>query len=364
MDLTVDRDAFLRGLQLVHNIVEPRQTLPILANVLVQAEGETVQVTATDLEVGARVTLPAKITRPGSLTLPARKLLEIVKELPDAPLTVRVQENAWAALRCGGAAYKLVGLTPEDFPAVAPSDALRWLGVDGKLLRDMLAQTSFAMSHDESRYALNGVLLVIQEKEIRVVATDGHRLALASRPLPGGAAPVTGIVPRKAVNEVARMLGAGEEVQLALGDNQFALRMPSVLLMARLIEGSFPNYEQVVPKNHPHRIVLSRGMLTAALRRVSVLSEERTRPVKFTLGAGALRLSAYHPDFGEAEESVDVDYSGEEVAIGFNSRYVLDALGAQSADQVVLEVKDALSPGVVKSLEDEGSLCVIMPMRI
>ncbi len=364
MEVHVDRDAFLRGLQLVSNVVEPRQTLPILANVLVQCEGEQIQVTATDLEVGARVSMPAKIARPGSITLPARKLLEIVKELPDAPLTVRVQENAWAGLRCGGAAYKLVGLAPEDFPAVAPGDALRWLTVDGKLLRDMLGQTSFAMSHDESRYALNGVLLVVQDKEIRVVATDGHRLALASRPLPGGAAPVTGIVPRKAVHEIARVLGAGEEVQLAVGDNQFALRMPSVLLMARLIEGTFPNYEQVVPKGHPHRIVLSRAMLTAALRRVSVLSEERTRPVKFTLGAGALKLSAYHPDFGEAEESVDIDYSGEEVAIGFNSRYVLDALGAQSADQVVLEMKDALSPGVVRSLEDEGSLCVIMPMRI
>lgn len=364
MEFHVDRDAFLRGLQMVHNIVEPRQTLPVLANVLVETEGESVRVTATDLEVGARVTLPAKVAKEGRITLPARKLSEIVKELPDAPLSLRVQDNAWCALRCGGVSYKLVGLTPEDFPAVAPGDGMRGITLEGKLLRDMLAQTSFAMSHDESRYALNGVLLSIQEKEIRVVATDGHRLALASRALPGGATAMSGIVPRKAVQEVARIVGAGEDVEIAIGDNQFVLRMPNFLLMARLIEGSFPNYEQVVPRAHPHRIVLSRAMLTAALRRVSVLSEERTRPVKFTLAPGALKLSAYHPDFGEAEESVDVEFTGEEVTIGFNSRYVLDALGAQSGEQVVLEVKDALSPGVVKSLEDDGSLCVIMPMRI
>src|SRR5262249_30191231 len=160
-----------------------RQTLPILANVLLQAEGESLRVTATDLEVGARVALPAKVAQPGTITLPARKLSDIVKELPDAPLVLRVQENARAALKCGGASYKLVGLGAEDFPAVAPAESARWLALDGKLLRDMLAQTSFAMSHDESRYALNGVLMAVQEKEIRLVATDGHRLALAVHPL-------------------------------------------------------------------------------------------------------------------------------------------------------------------------------------
>jgi len=364
MDLLVDRDAFLRGLQLVTNLVEPRQTLPILANVLVECEGDSVRVTATDLEVGARVGMPAKVNVPGRITLPARKLLEIVKELPDAPLAIKVQDNAWAALRCAGASYKLVGLTPEDFPAVGAAEAARWITLDGKLLRDMLAQTSFAMSHDESRYALNGILLTAQEREIRVVATDGHRLALAVRPLAAEGATLSGIVPRKAVQEIARIVGTGEDVEVAVSDNQFSLRMPSFLMTARLIEGSFPNYEQVVPRAHPHRITVGRATLTAALRRVSVLSEERTRPVKFTLAPGVLRLSAYHPDFGEAEESLEVEYAGEEVTIGFNSRYVLDAASAQSADQIVIELKDALSPGVVRSFEEEGSLCVIMPMRI
>jgi len=364
MEVHVDRDGFLRGLQMVHNIVEPRQTLPILANVLIEAQGETVRLTATDLEVAARVSVPARVAAPGAITMSARKLLEIAKELPAVPLALKVQENAWVALRCGGAAYKLVGLGAEDFPAVGEGGASTWITVDGKLLRDMLAHTTFAIAHDENRYALNGVLFVLHDRELRLVATDGHRLALAVRPLVNGGPSVSGIVPRKAVQEIARIVGSGEDVEIAIGDNQFLLRMPNVLLIARLIEGTFPNYEQVVPKAHPHRLLLARNALSAALRRVSVLSEERTRPVKFLLSPGILKLTAYSADFGEAEEQVEVQYAGEDLAIGFNSRYVLDALGAQVAEQVVLEVKDGLSPGVIKSFEDDGSLCVIMPMRI
>ena len=364
MEVHVDRDAFMRGLQMAHNVVEPRQTLPVLANVLLEAQGDTLQMTATDLEVSVRVTGPAKVVKPGTITISARKLMEIVKELPAAPLALKVQENAWVALRCAGASYRLVGLTPEEFPAVGDGATGGWLGLDGKVLRDMLAQTTFAISHDESRYALNGVLLAVNDKELRMVATDGHRLALAIRQLPAAGPAMSGIVPRKAVQEVARIVGSGEEVQIAISDNQFMLRMPNVLLMARLIEGTFPNYEQVVPRAHPHRVALSRAALTAALRRVSVLSEERTKPVRFLLSPGQLKLTANSPDYGEAEEQMEAEFAGEEIAIGFNSRYVLDALGAQSGEQVLIEMKDGLSPGVFKSFEEDGTLCVIMPMRI
>ncbi len=364
MEVTLDRDAFFRGLQMVHSVVEPRQTLPILANVLLEARDDTLRLTATDLEVGTRVSVPAKVTAPGSVTLSARKLVEIAKELPSSGLALKVQENAWVAMRCAGASYKLVGLGPEDFPAVVEAPGAAWITVDGKLLREMLTQTTFAISHDESRYALNGVLLAVHERELRLVATDGHRLALAARPLGGAPTNMSGIVPRKAVQEIGRMVGSGEDVEIAISENQFMLRMPNVLLIARLIEGTFPNYEQVVPKAHPHRLVLARNGLAAAVRRVSVLSEERTKPTKFIVAPGVLKLTAYSPDFGEAEELVDVDYTGPEMTIGFNSRYVLDALGAQNGEQIVLELKDGLSPGVVKSFEDDGSLCVIMPMRI
>ena len=258
MEVVLDRDQFLKGLQMVHNIVEPRQTLPILANVLLEAEDETIRVTATDLEVGARVSVPAKVASKGAITLSARKLAEIVKELPAAGLTLKVGESAAVNLRCAGVNYRLVGLASDDFPAVVPAAPPAWLTLEAKTHREMLAQTSFAVSHDESRFALNGVLFVLQPKEIRLVATDGHRLAIANRGVGHGLSGVTGIVPRKAVTEIMRVLGSTEDVQIAITENQFVMQMPNFVMTARLIEGQFPNYEAVIPKAHPGRLVISR----------------------------------------------------------------------------------------------------------
>ncbi len=364
MEVQLDRDSFLKGLQMVQNIVEPRQTLPILANVLIQATNETVRVTATDLEIGATVSIPARVATAGSITLSARKLAEIVKELPAAALSMKVQDNAWVALRCGGASYRLVGLSADDFPAVVPGMPAAWVTLDANTFKEMLEQTSFAISHDEGRYALNGILFSFQGKEIRLVATDGHRLAMANRALREAPVPASGIVPRKGVYEIARVVGGNEDVQIAIAENQFILKMPNFVMMARLIEGQFPNYEQVLPKAHTRRVMMARAALASALRRVSVMSEERTKPVKLVLTPGTLKLQAFHPELGEAEETLEVAYTGEELTIGFNSRYFLDALAPLDADQIVLELNDAMSPGVVKSFEEEGALCVIMPMRI
>ncbi|OLC30684.1 MAG: DNA polymerase III subunit beta, partial [Candidatus Rokubacteria bacterium 13_1_40CM_4_69_5] len=237
MDVVLDRDAFLKGLQMVHNIVEPRQTLPILANVLLEADGETVRLTATDLEVGARVSVPARVATKGAITVSARKLSEIVKELPAASLSLKVGDNAAVTLRCGGVNYRLVGMLPDDFPAVVPAAPKAWLAMEAKTLREMLSQTVFAVSHDESRFALNGVLFVIQPKEVRFVATDGHRLAISTRGVGHGLGGVTGIVPRKAVAEIMRVLGATEDVQIAITENQFVMQMPNFVMTARLIEG-------------------------------------------------------------------------------------------------------------------------------
>ena len=364
MEVVIDRDAFLKGLQMVQNIVEPRQTLPILANVLLEAAGDGVRLTATDLEVGARVSVPAKVAAKGSITVSARKLSEIVKELPAAAVALKVSENVTVTLRCGGATYRMVGLAPDDFPPVVPASPQSWVGIEAKVLREMLTQTSFAVSHDETRYALNGVLFAFQGKDVRMVATDGHRLALSMRSLGQGVASATGIVPRKAVTEIMRVIGAGEEVQIAITENQFVLQMPNFVMTARLIEGQFPNYEAVIPKAHPGRLTTARAALSAALRRVAVMAEERNKPVKFVLAPTALKLSASSADLGEAEETLDVDYAGAEVTIGFNSKYVLDAIAPIEREQIVLEFKDGLSPGVIRSVEDDGYCCVIMPMRI
>lgn len=364
MEVVLDRDAFFRGLQMVHNIVEPRQTLPILANVLLEADGESVRLTATDLEVGARVSVPARSASKGAITVSARKLSEIVKELPPAALTLRVGESAAVTLRCAGVNYRLVGMPADDFPAVVPAAPPAWLSLEAKTLREMLSQTNFAVSHDESRFALNGVLFLLQPKEVRLVATDGHRLAVATRGVGQGLAGVSGIVPRKAVAEILRVTSAGEDVQIAITENQFLLQMPNFVMTARLIEGQFPNWEAVLPKNHPGRLVMKRSALTAALRRVSVMAEERNKPVRLALAPGTLTLSAASHDLGEAEETLEVEYSGAELSMGFNSRYLLDALGPMETEDVVFEFKDALSPGIIKSVQDEAYCCVIMPMRI
>ena len=364
MEVVIDRDAFLKGLQMVQNIVEPRQTLPILANVLLEAAGDTARLTATDLEVGARVSVPAKVGAKGAITVSARKLAEIVKELPAAAVVLKVSENVTVTLRCGGASYRMIGLAPDDFPPVVPASPQSWVSIEAKVLREMLTQTSFAVSHDETRYALNGVLFAFQGKDVRMVATDGHRLALSTRSLGQGVASATGIVPRKAVTEIMRVIGAGEEVQIAITENQFVLQMPNFVMTARLIEGQFPNYEAVIPKAHPGRLTTARVGLSAALRRVAVMAEERNKPVKLALSPASLKVSASSQELGEAEEILDVEYAGEEMVIGFNSRYLLEAMAALEKDQVVLEIKDAQSPGVIKSVEGEGYCCVIMPMRI
>ena len=257
MEVHVDRDAFIRGLQMVHNVVEPRQTLPILANVLLEAQGDLLRMTATDLEVGVRVGSPARVVTPGSVTISARKLMEIMKELPWPPALSRCRKTP--GLPCGVGEHRT---SSWDWPRRTTRRSRRSRARHGRVAgMELLLETcarahTFAISHDESRYALNGVLMALRDHELRLVATDSHRLALSVRPIGEIKADVSGIVPRKAVQEIARVVGSGEQVDVVLGDNQFMLRMPNVILMARLIEGTFPNYEQVVPRAHPHRVLL------------------------------------------------------------------------------------------------------------
>jgi DNA polymerase III subunit beta len=363
MEIQVPREPFLRALQLVQNIVEPRQTLPILANVLLEVEGSGLRVAATDLEVGARVTVPATVTKPGAITLAARKLVELVRELPAQPVTLKLQENGWVQLLCGPAAFRLVGLPAEEYPPFETGDADGWVAIDAARLRGMLARTSFAMSQDESRPFLNGLYLLVRKGEIRLVATDGHRLAL-SRTAVEANAEMSGIVPRKAVIEMARVLSGSEEASLAVRENQFLLRTGGFSLTSKLVEGTFPSYEQVLPRSHPRRLLVERELLIGALRRVSVVADDRTRPIRLTLAAGGLRVSASSQELGEAEEVLPAECPGDELTIGFNARYVLDALGPMEGERVAVELKDPLSPGVFKSATDEDHLCVIMPMRI
>jgi DNA polymerase-3 subunit beta len=363
MNLQLPREPFLRALQLVQNIVEARQTLPILANVLIDARQEGLRIAATDLEVAARVNVPATVTKPGAVTLGARKLVELVRELPSQPVTLSQGETGWVEIRCGGAKFRLAGLPAEEFPPLEMDTTDGWVSVEASRLRAMLTRTSYAMSSDESRPFLNGLHVALRQGDLRLVATDGHRLALA-RVAVSSELELAGIVPRKAVVELNRVLGGAEDAALAVRENQFFLRTPGFILSSKLVEGQFPNYEQVLPKGHPRRVTVEREPLMAALRRVSVVADDRTRPVRLVVGPGSVRLAASSQELGEAEESLTAEYAGEEMTIGFNARYLLDALAPMDGERVSLELKDGLSPGVVRSAADDENLCVIMPMRI
>lgn len=364
MEVQVAREPLLRALQLVQNIVEPRQTLPILANVLLDARSDGLQVAATDLEVAVRVAVPATVAVPGAVTLAARKLLELVRELPAQPgIQLAREESGWVRVKCGSGSFKLVGLPADEYPPLEMDAGDAWVAVDGAKLRAMVTRTAYAMSQDESRPFLNGLYLVLKNHELRLVATDGHRLALAKVDI-DAEADLAGVVPRKAVQEMARVLGSTEGAALALRDTQFYLRTPGFTLASKLIEGQFPNYEQVLPKGHPRRLTVERELLMAALRRVSVVADDRTRPVRLVAGGDRLTLRAESQETGEATEELPAEFAGEELTIGFNARYLLDAVAPMDGDRVILDLKDGLSPGVLRSATDDTYLCVIMPMRM
>ena len=248
-----------------------------------------------------------------------------------------------------------------DLVVIGPSGA--GVAVDGARLRAMLTRTAFAMSQDESRPFLNGIFLTLKQRDLRFVATDGHRLALTKTEVDTGEE-MSGIVPRKAVQELGRVLGGADQVAVAVRENQFFARTQGFELASKLVEGAFPAYEQVLPKAHPRRLVVEREQLIAGLRRVSVVADDRTKPVQLVAAARGLKLKALSQELGEAEEELPAEFGGEDLTIGFNARYLLEALAPMEGERVVIELKDALSPGVVKSLGDEQNLCVIMPMRI
>ncbi len=369
MEFQVAREPLLRALQLLQNIVEPRQTLPILANVLLDAQEGRLRVSATDLEVGARVSVPATVTRTGAITLVARKLADLVRELPPQPVSFTLLENGWVKLTCGSARFSLVGLPADEYPPLEVAGLEAVLALDGGVLRTMLARTSYAMSFDESRPYLNGLLLAIRAHELRIVATDGHRLALA-RAAVTEPVEMTGIVPRKAVQEMSRVLGGADRVEVGVGESRFVMRSEGFDLVSKLVEGQFPNYEQVIPKSSPHRLVVEREPLLAAIRRVAVIADDRTRPVRLIAADGQLTLSAQSQELGEAEETLPAEFSGPELTIGFNARYLLDALAPMEGAWTVAGLRDALSPGVwlgaadKSGAPDETYRCVIMPMRM
>jgi DNA polymerase-3 subunit beta len=371
MELVVQKNAFLRELQLFQGIVERKNTIPILANVLIEAEGDTVRMAATDLEVGLRSTCEASVQKSGSLTLPAKKLYEIIKELPDNT-DVHIEEDRngvkVAAERFDS---RMQTMARDDFPTLPESKG----GMDAlnrDQLRQMIARTQFAITGEDTRYYLNGALFIIRADSMSLVATDGHRLALVTMPRDKGKGRKADeetrvILPRKTLSELAKLVTEGEgDVSFEKGENHLFFDVGGRLLISRMIDGQFPAFERVVPKGNDKRVEFDRDRLTRAVRRVALLSNERSRAVRFQIDTGKVEITSSSPEFGEAHELIMVDYPGPSMQICFNAHYVLDFLNVVETETVVLEFKDEMSQAVMKPVGAEGYeyTYVIMPMRI
>jgi len=371
MKFSIEKSELLRGLGRIQSIVEKRNTMPILANVLVDASPEgALELAATDLEVGMRSSHTAEVEKPGSVTASAKKLYEIVRELPEERVRIEATDDAYVSIRCARSDFTLAGNSAEEYPTLPGADPGRTVTVQAVVLAQMIERTMYAASADETRYNLNGVYIELLEDsgKLRMVATDGHRLAYVDRALGGGIGGLEQgvIIPRKGLGELKRLVDEEDvdEVEIGFEGNHGLARKQGVTLVMRLIEGEFPNYRQVIPKSTSHQLVMASDTLSHALRRVVLLSSERSRAVKLELSRGLLKLSSNNPDLGEAHEEIDVDYEGDKLTIAFNARYLMDCLAATGAKEIRLSFQDSLSPATVVPADDEDTLAVVMPMRV
>jgi DNA polymerase-3 subunit beta len=317
--------------------------------------------------VGLRKQISAEVFKSGAITLSAKKLYEVAKELPSAPIELHADPDFQVAISCQRSNFRMKGLSREEFPSLPDLHGDGELILEAKLFRDMLRKTLFAVSTDQTRYALTGVLLQAHSNGLNMVATDGHRLALVrmARPETSGTAVIDALIPRKAMVEAVKI--ARDEVgdvKIRLSDNQLILQQDTTILVARLIDGQFPNYDQVIPSFTPNEINISKDALHGALRRTSAIMGERTTPTEFDFQTGRVLISCVNMDLGEAHEEVEIAYTGEGVKIGFNARYILDFLTAIDSEVITLHLTDPLSPAVFRSAGDDKYSCVIMPMRI
>ncbi len=371
MEITVSKFELLRELTATQGVVERKTTIPILSNYLFEAGGDKLSLTATDLDLSLRTSCTAKVKKEGSCTIPARKLHDYVKLLPDADITIKLLENHWVSIRCGRSNTKMVGMARSNFPSLPAFPTAGVVKIPAQVLRSMIAKTGFAIASEESRYTLNGALMVLKPESIVMVATDGHRLAHIERggeTFAGVSGELKTLVPKKAMDELKSLLDStdAEEVEFAKDESTLFFRIGQRLLTSRQLTGQFPNYEAVLPKDNTKSINLHGGELSAAISRVAQFADERSRAVRIKLEKGELKLSASSTETGESEDTMEADYNGDVLTIGFNAQYILDFLKAVGSGDVKLELKDAQSAGQLRPAENEDYKYryIVMPMRI
>lgn len=372
MKITIERAALLSALGHVQNVVERRNTIPIISNVLLSAGDGRLSLTATDLDLAIVEVVPVDMKQDGATTTPAHTLYDIVRKLPEgAQVEFSLDEGGGRlSLVAGRSEFTLPCLPREDFPVMSEGELPHAFTLSAEALRRLIDKTRFAISTEETRYYLNGIYLHAAESDgvamLRAVATDGHRLAQVETPLPEGAAEMPGIIlPRKAVNELRRLIdGRDDDIEIALSDTKIRFTFGDSVLTTKLIDGTFPDYERVIPTGNDKMLEVDKKQFADAVDRVSTISTEKSRSVKLTLEKDKLRLSATSPDSGSATEELPVAYPGEPMEIGFNSKYLLDIASQIDGEVSRLALADAVSPTIVSDLSDERALYVLMPMRV
>lgn len=374
MKFKVNRDHFKTGLQQVLNVVGSRTTMPILGNVLIQTEGDCILLTTNNLDMGIACRVQAEILAQGSMTLPVRRLADIVRDLPTLEVTVEASGNQQARITSGGVLYRVAGISVEEFPALPSFEDERSYEFSQADLAQMLKSVSYAQSTDENRYILNGVYFSFAENKLILVATDGRRLALTSKDVEVPEAHAGNLIlPAKTVAELTRLLGQGPDVKIAFNDRQvsFEIRLgeqaqaagltKSILLVSKIVEGSYPNYRQVIPKETDQRIKIERELFLAAVRRADKITNDKNKAVKLKISTNRLEITGQSAE-GDFQEPLAIAYEGPDVQVAFNPQFLIDPLCALVKDEVFFEFKDDLSPGLFKTLDN--FLCVIMPLRI
>lgn len=375
MKVRIGRDELLTGLQRVQGVVEKRNTMPILSNVLLEAKQEGAEIVATDLEIGMRGLYKATVFEPGGVTISARKLYEIIKELPTGDIELTAGENNWTTIQAGKSQFKVVGLPSADYPALPAIEREGLTPLSGDGLLELIRKTLFAAGDNDARYILNGLLVTListdKKTALRLVGTDGHRLAVAEQEVgqaggKGVPQEIKAIIPKKAAQEMRRLLEEGGDGEPLIGfaKNLMIFRKSGLLLTSRLMEGNYPNYQQVIPKEGGKRISVNRLELESALRRVSVLSRDKASAVKVSFAPGKMTLFSSSPDYGEATEEIPARYEGEALSSGFNARYLLDVFGVMDGESVTLQIETPLSPCLIQESESPGFKCVVMPIKI
>lgn len=365
MKLTAAREALLKPLQSVIGVVERRQTMPILANVLLVAKNDKLAITATDLEVELVATAPVDVQTGGEVTVPGRKLLDICRALPEGAEVQIGQSGEKLVVKSGRSKFTLTTLPAAEFPTVEDINAGQSLELAQETLRRLLDKTHFSMAQQDVRYYLNGLLLETGKKHLRAVATDGHRLALCQVELPGGKLPEQQvIVPRKGVLELQRLMTGEGTLNLELGSNHIRIQLDGIRFTSKLIDGRFPEYERVIPQDTTNALGADRQLFRAALQRTAILSNEKYRGIRLTIHKDTVILQAHNPEQEEAEEELAVSYKGADIEIGFNVNYLLDALGAIESEQVSLALVDGNSSCLLRQPDSDDCKYVVMPMRL